>query len=813
MRIFYLLTAFCFSSFLSMAQGTSGKSGTGANINVDNYQIYWRVNPDSALGIKGTVKIKFRTTSANVTSITFDLRNTFTVSSVIWNGAALTTTPQPNSGFILDVPVNIPVLGTRDSITISYAGVPVLNSGAQEGFTFKTDPAVSGQTGGNAFRNTTGAGKVVYTLSESYEDRDWWPCKADMQDKADTIDITVNVPHRTNNATATSATDTFWVASNGTLVDSTIDLSGTQAQRNRTFKYINRYPMTTYLVCLGVARYTRYYRGTVNVGGFNTPVVYYLYAGKTAGGYTSILAAMDKATELVAKFGEKFGDYPFPDPAKGGKHGYYEGLNGGAMEHQTFSAMSTASLTSTSTLIHELAHQWFGDKVTFATWNDLWLAESFGEYLPALAGELVTGVTAAYTTRNSIKNNATDGALQNISTAYIPTGGIVNSNTIWTGTGSLAYGRAVYKRGAMILAMLRAMSGDSKFFNVLKDYQTSSSLAYKAATKDTLKQRFADSLGVGINLDRFFSSYVDSAGYPFYNILQQVAGPGNKTLYLSVGSQARRLSLTSPFTPNATVSPRFVGPVVVHIKGPILPANDTTIVFYDWGNGQLSKAGNGIGPKINGNLLSYQLSFTPSTFAYDDSAQTMSTGSITASTVLDLKLLDFKVKQHASFNEASLILDDNSINSEVILERSADGVSFEEIGNMVLQASTSTTKKYLFNDMKPLELDNYYRAKYKNAEGIYLYSKIVKVGFTKNISFTIINNPVQQTLQLKTIDAVGKDIVFTIFDAAGRQVKTSQVKKASSITELSVGELHAGVYILKITIGNEEAQNLKFVVN
>ncbi len=200
MRIFCLLTAFCFYSMLSTAQGTTGFSGTGANINVDNYQIYWRINPDSALGIKGTVKIKFRTTAANVTSIGFDLRNTFTVSSVIWNGAALTTTPQPSAGFILTIPVNIPIMGTRDSITISYAGVPPLNNGAQEGFTF-----------------TTGAGgNVMYTLSESYEDRDWWPCKADMQDKADTIDITVNVPHRNNNNTAANATDTFWVASNGT---------------------------------------------------------------------------------------------------------------------------------------------------------------------------------------------------------------------------------------------------------------------------------------------------------------------------------------------------------------------------------------------------------------------------------------------------------------------------------------------------------------------------------------------------------------------------------------------------------------------
>ncbi|MCY7293239.1 MAG: hypothetical protein LH615_13760, partial [Ferruginibacter sp.] len=780
MRIFYLFTAFCFTSFLSMAQGTSGKSGTGANINVDNYQIWWRVNPDSLLGIKGTVKIKFKTTAANVTNISFDLRNTFTVSSVVWNGAALVTPPQPTAGFILNIPVNIPTLGTRDSITISYAGAPVLNSGVQEGFTFKTDPAVSGQIGANAFRNTIGAGKVVYTLSESYEDRDWWPCKADMQDKADTIDITVNVPHRTNNPTIALATDTFWVASNGTLVDSTIDISGTQAQRNRTFKYINRYPMTSYLVCLGIARYNRYYRGTVNVGGFNTLVVYYLYAGKTS--YNSILAEMDKATELVAKFGEKFGDYPFPDPLKGGKHGYYEGLNGGAMEHQTFSAMSTASLTSTSTLIHELAHQWFGNKVSFATWNDLWLAEAFGEYLPALAPELITGLpTTAFNARNTIKT----GALQNTSTAYIPAAGIANSITIWGGTGNLEYVVSVYKRGGMIISMLRAMSGDTKFFNVLKNYQTSPNLAYKTATKDTLKKLFADSLGVNINLDRFFSSYVDSAGYPHYNILTQVTGAGNKTLYLSVGNQLRRLSLTSPYNPSALVSPKFVGPVVIRAKG-LTAAEDTTIVFYDWGNGQLSKAGNGIGPKISGNLLSYQLSFTPTSFFYDDSARTMTTGIITSNSVLDLKLIDFKVKQHSTYNEALLILDDNSINSVIILERSANGNNFEDIGIMILQGSAGLSKKYLFNDTKPLETDNYYRAKYKNTEGIYLYSKIIKVGSVKSSSFSIVNNPVQDILQIRTADALGKDIAFTIYDAAGRLIKSSIVKNAGSISEIPV---------------------------
>jgi len=792
MRIFYLLVAFSFISVLSLGQATTGFSGTGANINVDNYQIYWRINPDSALGIKGTVKIKFKTTAANVTNISFDLRNTFTVTSVFWNGAALTTTPQPNSGFIINIPVNIPTLGTRDSITISYHGIPPLPAGQAAGYNLANNPS---------------AGNNVNTLSESYEDRDWWPCKADMQDKADTIDITVNVPYRTNNATVASATDTFWVASNGTLIDSTIDISGTQAQRNRTFKYINRYPMTTYLVCVGVARYTRYYRGTINIGGNNVPVVYYLYAGKAD--YTAILAAMDKATEALTLFSNKFGNYGFTDPTKGGKHGFYEGLSpGGGMEHQTFSAIGTESLTNVSILIHELMHQWFGDKVSFSTWNDLWIAEGFAEYAPSLAAETITGTgTTAYNFLNNIKSNA----LAEQATARIPASGIVSSNTIWSGGNtSTGYGSSVYNRGAMVLSMLRRLSGDTKYFNILKDYQTAATLQYKSATTDTLKKRFADTLG--LNLDKFFFENVDSAGYPNYNIGYQYYGPGNKSLALRVLSQTSTLSGAAP---DATVAKYFNNPVVIHVKGASV-GNDTTIVFFDRGTTSgtsvMSKAGNGVDP-TSASTLYYNLSFAPNSIVFDDSARTMSTGAMSVQTALDLKILDFNVKQHSTYNETFLTLDDNSINSVVILERSANGNNFEDIGTMLLQANTSILKKYLYNDTKPFDTDNYYRAKYKNTEGIYLYSKIVKIRSVKSSSFSIVNNPIHDILQIRTADAVGKDILFTIYDAAGRLIKSTEIKKVAAMTEISVVGFHTGLYIVKITIVNEELQNLKFLIN
>jgi aminopeptidase N len=61
-----------------------------------------------------------------------------------------------------------------DSVWVYYQGTPPAVLGAAEGY--QATDATSGQN-------------FIYSLSESYEDRDWWPCKADMQDKIDSMDI------------------------------------------------------------------------------------------------------------------------------------------------------------------------------------------------------------------------------------------------------------------------------------------------------------------------------------------------------------------------------------------------------------------------------------------------------------------------------------------------------------------------------------------------------------------------------------------------------------------------------------------------
>ncbi|MBL0357447.1 MAG: hypothetical protein IPP72_11425 [Chitinophagaceae bacterium] len=578
--------------FTGQQPTSTGNSGTGANINVLFHRANWSVNPNNPdNNITGSVTTYFNTIQSNVSVINFDLnKSSFNNPALLvkYHGIACSTN-FPSSGNVnvlnITLPSTITASGTMDSVVIDYSGTPV-QSGFSGGFPLLhyTDQ----------FGNIQ---NYILTLSESYEDRDWWPCKADMQDKIDSMDINITVPWK--------GTDTFWVASNGILTDSAI------TDTLRTFKYKTRYPMASYLVCLGAAKYNRYY-SSVTVGNTVVPVYWYLLAGKQASYYTSALFAMGKMNAVVQAYGSKLGDYPF----KKEKHGYYDGLSGaGGMEHQTFSAIAPGSLTSLATLDHELMHQWFGDNVTFATWNDLWLAEGFARYGEALAPELVPSLGySPYNRRNGMKNAALGLSSTSL---WIPNSNIVNSNTIWNSN----YGSAVYERGGMVVSMLRSICGDAKFFQALTNYQTN--MAGRAANADSLKQYFNDILDT--DLSEFFNDYVGGSG----NAATAVGGIGNPVYQIKWNSpDANKLMLGVQSQTKTTGSnvTYFNGPVVVRATGSEL-GQDTTISFFDWGNGNLSYAGNGVSTPMSGNVLSYELSFTPVDIVYDDSARTLSTGS------------------------------------------------------------------------------------------------------------------------------------------------------------------------------------------
>ncbi len=774
----FLLLLFC----TAIQAQTTGYSGTGNNIDVKYHRFEWTLNPAAAKNIAGTVTTYFKTTQANVSNISFDFAKvSFDNRDLIvkYHGStAGVVVTWPTSGNTNILKIKLPVtlaVNTLDSVSISYSGAPPDFSTYGEGFDKQ---------------NITGLGVALYTLAESYGDDDFWPCKADMQDKIDSVDFIITTP------------SAYRAAANGKLISDFI--SGT----NRIMTYKHRYPIASYLVAVAVADYIVYNRAPVNISGTSVPITYFIGSGRTP--TTTQLNTMDYCRDQLVAFSNKFGDYPF----KNEKYGMYEFGWGGGMEHQTFSAMGWSAMNSWSVIAHELAHQWFGDKVTFATWNHLWLAEGFAKYSEVLAAELVTSMGKdPVSHRTSIKATALSTTTTPI---YLSQASIANSNTIWTTPNN----NTLYQRGAMVVSMLRKLAGDAKFFQALKNYLADPALAYKSATTENLRDHFEAVLGY--DLDSFFQDYIYGTGNPAYDIKWGSAA-NSKSINIELTSQRRSASSTVPY---------FRTPVVLKISG---STKDTTVVIYDE-NGKVSYAGNGIRQSHTGNVLGYNLSFVPTSVTVDPNAETLVRGQetapfgtswIAASTigkvtrlntppiyVLPISIIDFKGTNTANGNALSLLIASSDEKITIEAERSTNGTSFSSIGTMIKSTSAESGVLYLLMD-RNIGTENlfFYRAKTVDEKGIVKYSKVISLKKERLSEGVSINpNPVIDHINVVLSNGWEQGRVgITLFNDAGVTVKREQVNGAPRM-QLPVSHLPAGNYRLEVVQQGGKTINKRFLI-
>jgi len=444
------------------------------NYDVTHHDLRFTVNPDTTTPfISGVVSTTFRALS-NMTTVTFDMATALAVSSVTMNGTGLTFT-QSNYELNIILPTTLST-GTTATVIITYAGSPPQ---AEAAFT----------------RSTHAGTPVIYTLSEPFGARDWWPCKQDLNDKIDSFDIYITCP------------SAYIGVSNG-LLQSTTTTGG-----NTTRHYRHNYPIPAYLISLNVTNYVTYNiqagLGTVQNPFF--PINNYLYP---EGNTTTVQTAINQTVPVMNVFEEKFGFYPYRNE----QYGHVQFSWGGGMEHTTMSSMGG---WSRSLIAHELAHQWFGDKITCGTWRDIWLNEGFAEYLAGLVVESLDGPASFISWKTTKINNittATNGAL------YLTEAEALNVSRIFSS-------RITYNKGSMVVHMLRWKMGDANFYQAVRNYLNDSNLAFGYAITTDLKAHLEAVHGA--SLSEFFNDWVYMQGYPTYTITAQNWGAGQAKITVS----------------------------------------------------------------------------------------------------------------------------------------------------------------------------------------------------------------------------------------------------------------------------------------
>lgn len=329
---------------LTTAQdGEAGAAGVGdplypdagnGGYDVQQYDIVLSWDADS--GAIDAVTTINATATDDLSSFNLDFVG-FTISSLMVNGEETPYTHEGNE-LTIESPLDE---GDRFEVVVAYAGNPTQVDG-------------SFSTGWYAIEGDT------IVLSEPVGSQGWFPANDHPIDKA-LFTYAITVP------------EGYEVAANG------VPSEPVEGEDTVTYGFAINQPMATYLATVNIGQYKQ----VTQTGPDNLPIINYFPPD-----FDDPNEAFTRQPEIIAFLSEKFGSYPF-DVAGGIVANFELGI---ALETQTRPIYGIE--TSEGIVVHEIAHQWFGDSVSVASWDQIWLNEGFATYAELLWVEYLDGEEA-----------------------------------------------------------------------------------------------------------------------------------------------------------------------------------------------------------------------------------------------------------------------------------------------------------------------------------------------------------------------------------------------------------------------------------
>ncbi|MFO7723034.1 MAG: M1 family aminopeptidase [Bacteroidales bacterium] len=457
--------------------------------------------------VSGNVQIDAVVTSAVLDTFMFELIPSLTIDSITLNGVPVTFSRNGDEVYVSGIPILNGVLFTAK---IWYHGLPNTGGGFFSGISTGTSSSWGAQ--------------ITWTLSEPFNAKQWWPVKQVLADKADSAWIFITTQN-TNKA-----------GSNGLLTAVT-----NMGNNKLRYEWKTRYPINYYLISAAVSTYQEY-ATYAHPQGYNDSILILNYVYSNPNTLTYFKPVIDQTAGMIELFSEKFGLYPFA----GEKYGHAMAPLGGGMEHQTMTSLGSFIF---NLVAHELGHQWFGDYVTCATWQDIWINEGFASYTEYVANEFLVGYQDAQSLMAGKHSNIMS---QPGGSVYVPLAQATDINRIFSG-------RLSYDKGAALVHMIRYELGDDQlFFNVLQTFL--STFANGVATGDDF--RFvAESLS-GRSFQDFFDQWYYGEGYPIFSVRWAQMDPNT-------------VRIITQQTTSSPVTPLFRMPVDFRFLSPL--GGDTTV--------------------------------------------------------------------------------------------------------------------------------------------------------------------------------------------------------------------------------------------